>query len=338
SALANAIAAGGEMVDAYEHGYLDGMMIVLNVVQIAASIASAGSIVAGNLVRGAVAASAAAEAGQGAAWSGRLAKLAAMADKAYVPLTAAAVGADITTVAVMSVQLVDQMKQIDENVPEPEKSEAKKALILHFALMGGITALSIKGDLPQIKQGKVNIVLDQINGRPVAHAAGVHVGGKDINVSFKGADGKDVVDPARHATARWQNPHAAGLSEAELEWYQAWMGQEKKVKFKPNGEPEIIWPELAGKPRPDGLEAKLTAIIKKSDIAFYEKAFAHSSEVEELRAANGGHLDIDPTAPNWPAERTKLKDKLTTDLGSSSKAEAMLRRYESFRKGGLVEG
>jgi hypothetical protein len=116
------------------------------------------------------------------------------------------------------------------------------------------------------------------------------------------------------------------------------MGQEKKVKFKPNGEPEIIWPELAGKPRPDGLEAKLTAIIKKSDIAFYEKAFAHSSEVEDLRAANGGHLDIDPTAPNWPAERAKLKDKLTTDLGSSSKAEAMLRRYESFRKGGLVEG
>ncbi|HEU5061074.1 MAG TPA: hypothetical protein VFU21_31300, partial [Kofleriaceae bacterium] len=338
SAIASAVAAGGELADAYEHGYLDNALIVMNVLQIVSSVASAGAIVAGNLVRGAVAASNAAQAGQGAAWSGRMAKLAAMADKAYVPLTVSALGADVTTVAVMSANLVQQLKQIDETVPEPEKTEAKKQLILHFALIGGITALSVKGDLPQIKQGKINIVLDQMNGQPVAHAAGVRAGGVDINVSSKGPDGKDVVDPARHAAARWQSPHAAGLTDAELEWYRAWMGQERKVRFKPNGEPEIIWPDMAGKPRPDGLEAKLAAMVKSSDIAFYEKAFARTSEIEELRAASGGHLDIDPTAPGWPAERAKLKDRLAADLGSNSKAEAMLRRYESFRKGGLVDG
>ena len=338
SAIASIVAAGGEMHDAYEHGYLDGAMIVMNVLQIASSVASAGAIVAGNLVRGATAAAGAAQAGKGAAWTGRMAKLAAMADKAYVPLTVTALGADVTTVAVMSATLVKQLQQIDETVPEPQKTEAKKSLILHFALIGGITALSVKGDLPQIKQGKVNIVLDQMNGKPVAHAAGVRAGGVDINVSAKGPDGKDVVDPARHAAARWQSPHASGLNEAELEWYRAWMGQERKVKFKPNGEPEIIWPDMAGKPKPEGLEAKLTGMVKSSDIASYEKAFARASEVEALRAANGGHLDIDPTAPNWPAERAKLKDKLAADLGSNSKAEAMLRRYESFRKGGLVDG
>jgi hypothetical protein len=113
-----------------------------------------------------------------------------------------------------------------------------------------------------------------------------------------------------------------------MTWYRAWMEQPEKVKFKPNGEPEIIMPRLEGAP-PAGLEAKLKGMVKSSDVALYDKAWARSAELDELRQANGGNLDIDPTSPIWPAERVKLKDKLTASLGSKRKAEEMLSRTPS---------
>jgi hypothetical protein len=346
SAIAGAVAAGGELADAAEHGWLDGMTVLVNLLQIAGGVASAGSIVAGNLVRGARAAAAAVEAGKEGAslWTGRLAKLAAMADKAYVPFTATALGSDIATVVVMSVDIKNKLAEIDASgLPEDQARDAKVKLLAMFALTGGLTVLSIKGDLPDIRshgKGGPTIVLDQINGIPVAHAGGVRVGGADINVSPRvGADGKAVVDPNMHATARWQNREVTvkGLNEEEMPFYRAWMEQPEKVKFKANGEPEIVMTRL-DRPPPAGLEDKLKAMVKTSDVAVYDMAWARTAGVEDLRQANGGHLDIDPTSPIWPAERIKLKDKLSHSLGSERKAEEMLSRYEQFRTGATGSG
>ena len=343
SALAGAVAAGGELADAAEHGWLDGMVVMVNLLQIAGSVASAGSIVAGNLVRGARAAHAAVVAGEeGAAlWSGRLAKLAAMGGKYYVPLTGAAMVADVASVVVMSVDLKKKLDEIDAALPAgSERDEAKVKLLAMAVLMGGLTVLSVKGDLPQMKSGNANIVLDTINGVPVAHAGGVRAGGVEINVSPRlGADGKPVVDPNLHASARWtgRDAEVKGLTEAELPWYRAWMEQPEKVKFKPNGEPEIIMPRLEGPP-PAGLEDKLKAMVKNTDVAVFDKAWARTGDVEAVREANGGRLDIDPTSPIWPTERPKLKEKLTRSLGSERRAEEALSHYESIRTGSRGPG
>lgn len=337
SALAGAVAAGGEIADAAAHGWLDGTVLMINLLQIASSVASAGAIVAGNLARGAAAASNAVRAGQQGAtlWSGNLAKLAAMGGKVYVPLTGTALVADAATVVVMSVDLMNKLKEIDDNISNEEEANAAKVrLLAMFALTGGLTALSVKGDLPVIREGRINIVLDTVGGVPVAHAGGVRLGNAEIPVSRVGADGAAIPDANLHATARWQNPEArARLSEDDVEWYQAWMRQDPKVRIGRGGEIEVIMPHIEGKTPPAGLEDRLKSIAESSDMAMLDSAWARTSDLEALREANGGNLDIDPTSPAWVQERPRLKDQLTESLGSRRRAEEVLSSYEAIRTG-----
>jgi len=341
--VAGAVGAAGELADAYEHGWIDGTLVLIDLLQIVGGVASAGSIVAGNLVKGATVAAEGVAAGKegAAAWSGRLAKLAAMADKAYIPLTATGLAADISSVVVMSVDVLGKLKEIDENLPKEQATDAKIKLLAMLAMTGGLTVLSIKGQMGEILHGRAQtIVLDQVKGVPVAYTGGVRAGGVEINVSPRmGVDGKPIVDPNLHASARWQTRDASvkGLTEEEMPWYREWMAQKEKVTFK-DGQPEINMPKIPGKEPPVGLKEKLTGMVKTTDVALYDAAWARTSGLEELRAANGGHLDIDPTSPIWPAERVKLKDKLAHSLGSERKAEEMLSRYEQFRGGATGAG
>ena len=330
SALAGAAGAAGEIADAYQHGWLDGMVLTVDLLQIAGGIASAGAIVAGRLVQGATAAHAA---GGARLWSGNLARLAAMSGKAYVPLTGAALVTDAVSVAVMSVDTVNKLNEIDAALPEgAERDDAKVKLLAMLALAGGLTVLSVRGDLPELAGGrKPPILLDTVNGVPYAHVGGVRAGGVDL----------DVAGPELHATARWtgREPGALALSPEELPWYRGWMEQPQgqKVRFGPDGEPEILLPALALE-KPPGIEKKLAAIAKSADLAHVEATFARTAELDALREANGGHLDIDPTSPAWPAERAKLVDTLAGSLGDRRKADQLVSRYEAIRTGAFGPG
>jgi hypothetical protein len=322
SALTGAVAAAGDLHDGVSHGWADGAMIALNILQIASGVTAAGAIVTGSLVKGATAAAAA-----GKNWTGGLARIASMSAPAYVPLTGAAMAADVATVAVMGGDLLEKLKTLESSTaPQPDKDRAKTSLIIQFAVMGGLTALSVKGDLPTLKSGGASIVLDTINGVPVAHAGGVHLNGTAIKVNPN--------DPNAHATARWASRSldpALAADKEFSEWYTAWLAREQKVKLRPDGTPEVVKFDLDGKPMPKEIEAKLNGIARRPDFARSEAAWARAADLEALRRASGG-LDIDPTAPSWPAERKKLVDK----LGGNRQAEELVARYEAMRLGGMA--
>ena len=159
----NAAAAGASLYEKAQHGNLTAESAVLDIVQIVASLAGVGAIASGRIV-----VQAAGAAAKGTPWAGNLARLAGFAQKAYVPLTATAIGADGLTVAVMSLTTLKQLEQI-ENGPgtRADKNRAKALLLGNLAIAGGLVALSIKGDLPNLKGGP-DIHVDLVDGVPVA--------------------------------------------------------------------------------------------------------------------------------------------------------------------------
>jgi hypothetical protein len=320
SMVAGAVAAGGEIYDDYRHGQLDTLRVLLNVLQIASGVASAGAIVAGNLVKGAVAA---ANAVDKANWTGRWAKLAKLADKAYVPLIGAAAAADVSTVAVMGVDLLEKLREIDAaGGDEHQRKLAKASLIAQFVVMGGITALSVKGSLPEITHGKVNIVLDRVGGEVVAYAGGVHIGGHALPIP------KSELGTA--ATARWNAPSLeAGVKGPHREWYEKWLVQKEKITFGPNGEPHAKLPEIEGQVIPEGVKEHIEGLARMPEFQHQQRGLAIADEVAALRRISGG-LDIDPTSPIWPKER----EKLISRLGGGRSAEQLVDRYAAARLGG----
>jgi hypothetical protein len=159
----NAAAAGASLYEKAKHGHLTAGSAALDILQIVASLAGVGAITSGRIV-----VQAASAASKGTPWAGNLARLAGYAQKAYVPLTATAIGADGITVAVMSVNTLKQLEQI-ENGPgsRRDKNRAKALLLANLAVAGGLLALSIKGDLPNLKGGP-DIHVDMVDGVPVA--------------------------------------------------------------------------------------------------------------------------------------------------------------------------
>jgi hypothetical protein len=322
SALAGAVAAGGELYDDYRHDQLTATTVVLNVLQIISGVASAGAIVAGNLVKGAMAA---ANAADKANWSGRMAHVAKFADKMYVPLVATGAGADLATVAVMGKDLIDKLDEIDRAGGDADaRKRAKMKLIAMTAVMGGITALSVKGSLPEIKAGKVNIVLDTVGGHAVAHAGGVRVGGHHLDLKAGDVHG--------HAGARWNaSSFDDQMKGADRKWYEAWLTQKEKVTFDANGEPHVKLPEIKGETIPPKVQAHLEEIAHSSKFAQQQKAFATAEDIAEVRRISSG-LDIDPSSPIWAKERERLITKLS-DRMDVRRAEQLVDGYAHARLG-----
>jgi hypothetical protein len=163
----NATAAAASLYDKADHGHLTAGTAALDIAQIVASLAGAGAIASGRIIFHAAGAAA-----KGAPLTGNLARLAGFTQKAYVPLTATAVGADVLTVALMSAETIKQLEAIENGSGNPgDKSRAKALLLTSLAVAGGLVVLSIKGDLPNLKGGP-DIHVDIVNGVPVARLAG----------------------------------------------------------------------------------------------------------------------------------------------------------------------
>jgi hypothetical protein len=322
-------AAGGiaDMVERARHGALDPISMVIDLAQVVAGIAAAGGAITGRIVQ---AARTAAVTPGAEAWSGAWAGIALTADRFYVPLIATGVAADGVTLAAMTAETIAQLRQIDEGAgSDGDRTTAKLQLLAHLALMGGITFLSIRGAMPEIRAGGGNIVIDDVAGVPVARAGGVRVGSGSVDLASASAD--------THAAARWAagSGHAPHAPEGFDDYYRRWLAQPQRVTFDPHGNPRAVF---EGTPSPE-VRAHIERMLADpgSDLARTERALAHAADAraveDAVRSAGGGELDLQPGSSGWQANRGRVLDALTRRLGDAADAEAALARYERVRLG-----
>jgi hypothetical protein len=126
-----------DMTEKKRAGVLTTKDIAVDGVQIAASLLTAGSAKLGQIV-----VSEAAAAGVG------LAEVGGLAGKLFVPVTLAAVGADVTSFAVLASDTITAFKTIDTQAgTDEDKKMAKLRLAAQLIGMGAITFLGVRGSI-----------------------------------------------------------------------------------------------------------------------------------------------------------------------------------------------
>ena len=163
SALIGATAAGIDLVEHIKRDNLDATTAVLDLAQVAAGVAGAGALVSGRIIVEAGTASA------GARFAGAWARAATLAQKAYVPLTTITKVAEVTTVLVMAVDTATRIDQIsrDPNIKPEDRTRAVFLLLSQAAILGGLTALSMKGTISP-GRGETLVITQGLDGIPVA--------------------------------------------------------------------------------------------------------------------------------------------------------------------------
>jgi hypothetical protein len=167
SAVAGSVSAGIDLVDKAQHGDLDATSATLDIAQIVAGLAGATAIALGRI------ALMARNAPVGARWAGNWGRLAVMANRAYVPAAGLAAGADVLSFAVISVETARQLDEIEARAGDDPSARARAKLLLlsQVAALGGLTALSVKGSLPNLTPGRTLVLHPGPDGVPVATLA-----------------------------------------------------------------------------------------------------------------------------------------------------------------------
>ncbi|HEY1813190.1 MAG TPA: DUF4157 domain-containing protein [Kofleriaceae bacterium] len=342
-AASGAATAAGALLDLKEraeHGDLEPTAVVMDLAMIASGVASGVAALSGRIISAAAAAdSAAARGAQGAAaWAGWSARIAKVAQKAYLPAIGTAAVSDGVNILAMGAETVDAIRRIKDGPGSTsDKAAAIAAALGQAVALGGIAVLSIRGSIPEVMTGKPTIVIDVVEGIPIARTAGTEVRGVKLDV-------KGGVDA--QAAARWQShgledaaanpkdpshaPAKAMTDDSEfMKYYRRWMEQpEPKVAIGADGKPKLNYTN-AEKP-PKAVEEKLQRLAEGGGIGLYEKAFGNAAEirkVEDAIAKSSGHADLQPGTPGWKATR----DELVKALGADG--EALVARYERFRLG-----
>ena len=150
SAIAGGLSAAIDIAEHLEHGDLTATTAVLDIAQIVASVAGVTALRAGTLAKGGLVAAA-----EGNPLTGAAAATAVAAQRVYIISTATRVAADVVTVATMAIDAAGRLDEI-QNGPgdQTSKDRAKALLLAQLAVTGGLTALSIKGELPAIGNGR----------------------------------------------------------------------------------------------------------------------------------------------------------------------------------------
>ncbi|MCX5743056.1 MAG: hypothetical protein NT062_11240 [Proteobacteria bacterium] len=174
--VAGAIGAAGDLADGYGHNHLDAKTVILDVAQIVGGFMGAGQALGGRLIKVAAAADEAVTAGVAgsARLSGTWANLAGLAARTYVPMTIASAGANGITLVVMTDECIAGIHAVLANkAMAPDEQRASIARIVgQFILVGGLTALAVKGDIAAVLDGKPPIEIINLNGEPIVVAAG----------------------------------------------------------------------------------------------------------------------------------------------------------------------
>jgi hypothetical protein len=170
SALAGAIAAGIDLAEHIQHDNLDAQTATIDLLQVVAGLAGFSALASGRIVVSAAAVPA------GARWTGAWARVAVLSSKIYLPATVTAAAADVATFAVISVQTASQLDAIENGTGTPDgKSRAKLLLLTQVAIMGGLTALSVKGVVASPRNVPKLVLSPGPDGVPVAtRAIGQH--------------------------------------------------------------------------------------------------------------------------------------------------------------------
>jgi hypothetical protein len=215
SAIAGGVSAALDIADHLEHGDLTATTAVLDIAQIVAAVAGVTALRAGALAKGGMLAAA-----EGQPLTGGAAVTAVKASRVYVLAVGARIGADTVTVATMAIETATRLDEI-QNGPgdQPSKDRAKGLLLAQLAVTGGLTALSIKGELPQLGNGRT-LVLHTPKGETTPRAlvqgmetpASLRFSQKDIGATTsEGQPLDDVVTSMR--TQGWRGD---GLHVVEL--------------------------------------------------------------------------------------------------------------------------
>jgi len=154
SAVAGVASAGLDISENAQHGTLTSTSLLLDIGAIAANLLMLGAI-AGKITVGV-----ASKAAQSSIpWAGGIAKVAAMADASYIPLTAASIGVDGFNVAILTADSLSKLNEIENGSgDEASKQKAKILLLSNLIANGGLFVLSVKGNMSALA-GEKNIHL-----------------------------------------------------------------------------------------------------------------------------------------------------------------------------------
>ncbi len=175
SAILGAATAGYDLYEKGTHGTLTAGTAVLDVAQIASAVTGFGALRFGRILAGVRTAAA-----EGAAVEATSAIQ--LAQRAYVPLRMAQVTSDVVTLAVMSADLEKQVDRINKaQISDPERKRAFALLFTQFAFTGGLTALSVKGLMPEMLGKGQDIAIVRYGDKEFAIPRGESVQGSEIN-------------------------------------------------------------------------------------------------------------------------------------------------------------
>jgi len=152
-AIAGGVSAGGHLLDSTQLGTATTASVVLDVAQIVASFASLGAM------------SITVKAGSAAA--------AAANSRWFVPLVSTAAGADVVQLVALSDITFHELDKVQKGAGSAEdKQRAMAVLITQLIVVGGLTALSVKGARDARALAGKPLELVEVNGQPVVRVAG----------------------------------------------------------------------------------------------------------------------------------------------------------------------
>ena len=234
SAILGAGMAAQDLLQRIDHDNLTTSAFLLDVAQIVSAFTGLGALRAGQILIGArtaAAGGALVEASAAVQW----------ANRAFIPLRAANLGADTLMLAVMSADLEKQVKVIQNSgAPDDEKAKAYSMLFAQFALTAGLTGLAVKGAIPELTAGR-SLSIEVVNGVQYAIPAGApSVQGRAVN---KTRSALDSGDPATAATRRMEHlanirkeiPGPPGEALADIELMALRPSGEGQLSVDPTG-------------------------------------------------------------------------------------------------------
>ncbi|MBX3158462.1 MAG: DUF4157 domain-containing protein [Deltaproteobacteria bacterium] len=167
AAASGAIGAVGDLADHASHNKLSATVVVLDLAQVVAGVATSGQVITGRMLRAASAA--ASSSGSAAAWS----RLATLGDT-YLAFSVASAASNTLTLAVTTAETIEVLRAVitDPNLTPSQRRDTLLRIVSQLALAGSLTLMSIHGDLgPVLREGR-SLEVTSAGGNPVVVPGG----------------------------------------------------------------------------------------------------------------------------------------------------------------------
>jgi len=212
SAVLGAASAAYDLYEKGTHGTLEAGTAILDVAQIASAATGLAALRFGRILANVRTASAAGTAVEATS-------AIQLAQRAYVPVRLLNGASDVVTLAVMSAELEKNVERINKaQMSDGDRKRALALLFTQFAFTGGLTALSIKGLMPEMVGRGQDIAIVQFGDKEFAIPRGVSGQGSAINESVaKLGDAPDAAALRPHLETVGKIGGKPGSALAELE-------------------------------------------------------------------------------------------------------------------------